>query len=199
MPRLPEFDREEVLDNALHLFWSDGYEASSISRLLEVMNLNRGSLYGSFGSKSALFSSVLDHYMSYLRCQFFNSTLVSIEDPCQAITAFFDKAFLEPDQDQLTNGCLLFNAISELSNNKPELAGKALGSIHWIRQLFYTRLLEAKQSGMVGEEQDVDTLADYLIALLAGFRTLCKSGANAEVLKRVIDAGLGTVFTRYII
>jgi TetR/AcrR family transcriptional repressor of nem operon len=196
MPRLPEFDRQEVLDSALSLFWSDGYEASSISKLLNVMNLNRGSLYSSFGSKAALFSTVLDHYMAYLQCHLFNSTLVSAEDPCDAITAFFDKAFFEPDQSQLANGCLFFNAISELSNNEPELAGKARESIHWIRQLFYSRLVEAKQLGKVDSEQDIEGLSDYLIALVAGLRTLCKSGADAVVLRRVIDAGLSTVFTR---
>lgn len=196
MPRLPEFDREEVLGNALSLFWSDGYEASSISKLLNVMSLNRGSLYSAFGSKAALFSTVLDHYMAYLQCHLFNSTLVSVEDPCDAITSFFDKAFFEPDQSQLANGCLFFNAISELSNNEPELAGKALESVNWIRQLFYTRLLEARQLGKVDSGQDIEGLADYLIALVAGLRTLCKSGANAEVLRRVIDAGLSTVFTR---
>lgn len=196
MPRLPEFDRDEVLDNALSLFWSDGYEASSISKLLSVMNLNRGSLYSAFGSKAALFSTVLDHYMGYLQCHLFSCTLVSVEDPCDAITAFFDKAFFEPEQSQLANGCLFFNAISELSNNKPELAGKARESIQWIRQLFYTRLLEAKQLGRIGSGQDIEGLADYLIALVAGLRTLCKSGANADVLRRVIDAGLSSVFTK---
>ena len=108
---------------------------------------------------------------------------------------FFDKAFFEPEQSQLANGCLFFNAISELSNNKPELAGKARESINWIRQLFYTRLLEAKRLGMIGAGQDIEGLADYLIALVAGLRTLCKSGANTDVLRRVIDAGLSTVFT----
>lgn len=196
MPRLPEFDRGEVLDNALNLFWSDGYEASSISRLLEVMNLNRGSLYGSFGSKAELFRVVLDHYMAYLQGQLFNSTLVGVEDPCEAITSFFEKAFFEPDQSQLANGCLLFNAVSELNNNEPELAGKAIESIHWIRQLFYTRLLQARQLGKIGSDQDIESLADYMIALVAGLRTMCKSGADAQALKGVIDTGLGAVFTR---
>ena len=91
---------------------------------------------------------------------------------------------------------MFFNAISELSNNEPELAGKARESVHWIRQLFYTRLLEAKQLGKVDSGQDIEGLADYLIALVAGLRTLCKSGANTAVLRRVIDAGLSTAFTR---
>ena len=196
MPRLPEFNREEVLDSALSLFWSDGYEASSINRLLDVMHLNRGSFYSAFGSKSALFSTVLDHYMAYLQCHLFSCTLAGVEDPCDAITAFFEKAFFEPEQRQLANGCLFFNAISEMSNNKPELAGQARESVRWIRQLFYSRLLEAKQLGMIDPKQDIEGLADYLIALLSGLRTLCKSGANAEVLRRVIDAGMSAVFTR---
>ena len=42
MSRLREFDRTDVVTKALNLFWSDGYNASSISKLIDVMGINRG-------------------------------------------------------------------------------------------------------------------------------------------------------------
>lgn len=195
MPRQPQFDRQKVLDRALALFWSDGYEASSVSRLLAVMDLNRGSLYGSFGGKSALYSEVLDHYMAMLCKNLFSCSLLTTEDPKKAITSFYQKAFVEQeDKDKLANGCLFFNAISELNKTEPELAGKAIKAIAWIRQLFLSRLVEAQQAGQISPEKDPEALSDYLIGLTAGLRALCKSGADVDVLQKVIDTGLSPVF-----
>ena len=39
MARTPEFDREQVLDAALHAFWRKGYEATTLSDLLEATGL----------------------------------------------------------------------------------------------------------------------------------------------------------------
>ena len=195
MPRQPQFNREKVLDRALNLFWSDGYEASSISKLLSVMDLNRGSLYASFGGKNALYLEVLDHYMAMLCKNLFSCSLMTTEDPKTAITSFYQKAFIEQeDKDKLANGCLFFNAISELNKTQPELAVKAVNSIKWIRQLFLSRLVEAQQAGQISPEKDPESLSDYLIGLTAGLRALCKSGADVDVLKKVIDTGLSPVF-----
>lgn len=195
MPREPEFDRTEVLDRALQLFWSDGYEASSISKLLDVMDLNRGSLYASFGGKSALYTEVLDHYMTMFRAELYGPTLVAIEDPQQAISSFFHKAFIEQkDEERLANGCLLLNAISALNKTEPELAGRAIDAVQWIRTLMLSRLVEAQQLGQISTDKNPAELADYLIALLSGLRTLCKTGAASSTLQPVIATGLSAVF-----
>lgn len=195
MPRQPEFDRAEVLDSALDLFWSVGYEASSISKLLDAMELNRGSLYAAFGGKSALYTEVIDHYLALFRQQLYGPTLESVENPKQAIGDFFQQAFIEPqDPGKLANGCLLLNAISSLNKTEPELANKANDAVKWIRGLILARLVEAQQQGDIAAHKNPAGLADYLIALLAGLRTLCQSGSNRDTLQEVIDTGLSPVF-----
>jgi len=42
------------------VFWAEGYEATSMQDLVEAMGINRGSLYGTFGGKRALFLAALD-------------------------------------------------------------------------------------------------------------------------------------------
>src|SRR5262245_18775572 len=44
------------------VFWSKGYEGTSLSDLTEAMGINRPSLYAAFGDKEALFRKVLDRY-----------------------------------------------------------------------------------------------------------------------------------------
>jgi AcrR family transcriptional regulator len=52
-PRI--FDPDLVLENAMQLFWSKGYEATSLQDLLATTGLSKSSLYESFGNKQRLF------------------------------------------------------------------------------------------------------------------------------------------------
>ena len=62
MARHKAFNREEVLDRAIEVFWAHGYEATSIQELVDSMGINRGSLYDTFGDKHRLFLEALDRY-----------------------------------------------------------------------------------------------------------------------------------------
>jgi TetR/AcrR family transcriptional repressor of nem operon len=62
MPWEKTFDTDVALTKAMEAFWSRGYEATSISDLVERMGINRGSLYDTFGDKRSLFMSALRAY-----------------------------------------------------------------------------------------------------------------------------------------
>ena len=63
MARPKEFNPETALDKAIELFWRKGYEATSIEDLVASMDINRGSLYETFGDKQKLYASVLQHWL----------------------------------------------------------------------------------------------------------------------------------------
>jgi AcrR family transcriptional regulator len=56
------FDREAALAQATRLFWTNGYEATSIADLTEAMGIGAPSLYAAFGSKDALYIEALRYY-----------------------------------------------------------------------------------------------------------------------------------------
>ena len=55
MPRPKEFSPDDAIEKAMQVFWHKGYEATSMEDLLTAMDLNRGSLYDTFGDKRQLF------------------------------------------------------------------------------------------------------------------------------------------------
>src|ERR1700694_6107279 len=62
MARPRGFDEMQVLQAARDEFWSCGYAATSIDGVAAVTGLGKGSLYGAFGDKHALFLRVFDDY-----------------------------------------------------------------------------------------------------------------------------------------
>jgi len=60
------FDREIALERATRLFWTKGYDSTSISDLTEAMEIGTKSLYAAFGSKEELYGEALRfYYRSY--------------------------------------------------------------------------------------------------------------------------------------
>ena len=60
-PRL--FDREDVLRRAMHVFWSKGFQETSVLNLVEVMGMTAPSVYLAFGSKEKLFEQAFQLYL----------------------------------------------------------------------------------------------------------------------------------------
>src|ERR1700735_1867096 len=57
-----EFDRDQALGKAMHLFWSRGYDAISMADLRAELGLTQASLYAAFGSKEQLFRDAVELY-----------------------------------------------------------------------------------------------------------------------------------------
>lgn len=57
-----QFDRNEVLDKSVDLFWQHGFNASSMQQVVKTTGLKPGSIYLAFGSKKGLFREALERY-----------------------------------------------------------------------------------------------------------------------------------------
>ena len=59
MARPREFDEDEVLEQAMQVFWRRGYRATSLNDLLAAMDLSKSSFYETFGTKRELLLTAL--------------------------------------------------------------------------------------------------------------------------------------------
>ena len=62
MARPLEFDRNQALEKAMEVFWTQGYKATSVNDLTQAMGVSKSSLYGTFGGKHALFIECIKFY-----------------------------------------------------------------------------------------------------------------------------------------
>lgn len=60
-----QFDREEAVKSAMHLFWQNGYDSTSLAMLKASIGkgITAPSFYAAFGSKEALFNEAVECYL----------------------------------------------------------------------------------------------------------------------------------------
>ena len=92
MARPVEFDEAKVLTSAMEQFWKEGYEASSVQKLLDCTGINRGTLYNSFGDKDTFFKSCVDQYSNIIE-QHLDASLKNEKlGPWESIIAYFTES-----------------------------------------------------------------------------------------------------------
>lgn len=180
-----EFDIDDVLDRATDVFWTLGYEGTSVDDLLDAMKINRSSMYATLGDKEKLFELCLDRYVSTVASEI-NGYLRAPGPGLDAI-----RGTLEQVADFVTQnvrkGCFVTNSAIELGAVNPKLHEKASAAIQGMEMAYADALQRAVQQREIPEDADVPSLAKFLIATNEGVVVMGKAGADRAVLDQVIE------------
>lgn len=189
MPRPKSFNPDDALDKAMQVFWHKGYEATSMEDLLKAMDLNRGSLYDTFGDKRQLFLKVMDRYCT----TFVGPKLSLLNQPGQALPTLhrFINGMIEGGlADPQRRGCFISNTVMELSPHEKEIAGTLRQALKMAEDAFFKVLARAKEQGELKDEKDPRALARFLTTMMQGIVVMIKAGTPAEVVKQTAETGL---------
>ena len=190
MARPKAFNPDEALDKAMHVFWHKGYEATSMEDLLSAMDLNRGSLYDTFGDKRELFLKAMDRYCTGGGV---GSRISILHQPGPALPLIrrFIGAMLEFGlSDPLRRGCLITNTVMELAPHEKDIARKVAGRLQMAEEAFFTLLSRAKHEGELAKEKDPRALARVLVTMMQGTIVMIKAGTPANVVKQTAKTAL---------
>lgn len=183
------FDEKEVIDKAIALFWTHGYEAASTDELLAAMGIGKGSFYHAFpGGKKELFERAMEQFnnkgVSRLKKE-----LLENSRPAARIRAFFlDIANCSRSEHE--RGCFFGNAIAELSIIDTPLKNKAVKQLRQLEQLFYEGIKAAQEQNELKTKEDPALLARYLLNLWNGLNISRRMYPDAAQLKPLIEMHL---------
>lgn len=190
MPRPKEFNPDDALEKAMHVFWHKGYEATSMEDLLTAMNINRGSLYDTFGDKRELFLKAMDRYCTGGGI---GSRLSILNQPGPALSLIrqFIGHLLEFGlSDPLRRGCLITNTVMELAPHEKDIARKVAGRLQMAEDAFFRLLTRAKQEGELAKDKDPRALARVLVTMMQGTIVMIKAGSPADAVKQTAETAL---------
>jgi TetR/AcrR family transcriptional repressor of nem operon len=181
MAGVKQFDRSEVLDRAMALFWTRGYEATSIQDLVEATGVNRGSIYGTFGDKKGLFLAALDHYLETVAKSLMAE--LSDPDPRRAIERMFDSLIRRTSDPKFPRGCFITNTSLECPASGDEITRKIAEAIGQQESAIYRVLRRAQAEGSLASTLDARALARFFLGVAQGLNVVNKAVADPEVLK----------------
>ncbi|MGW4161672.1 TetR/AcrR family transcriptional regulator [Streptomyces sp. NPDC004788] len=185
MARTKEFDPDAALQAALELFWARGYEATTMSDLVERLGIGRASIYATFGSKHELYVRALDRYRETHDPQLM-AELSAPGPALPAVRALVRRFAAEAATEEVRlNGCFVTNSAAELGPHDRTVARRVELSWEQIETLLHAALVRARAQGELPEGRDPRALARMLLVLMQGLRVVGKASSDPG---RVRDA-----------
>ncbi|BFN28261.1 HTH-type transcriptional repressor ComR [Pseudomonas sp. SCT] len=172
----------------MQLFWSKGYEATSLQELLAATGLSKSSLYESFGNKQSLFEAAFSRYFDARAKQMYER-LGQARSPLSFIHDCLLSVVEEVGQGT-PRGCMLVNVANEFSTSDPSVRGLIELATRRFRQVFERAFEQAQACGQIGDSHSPDSLALYTHCVMVGLRTQVKSGLPKQELLIVVDLAM---------
>ena len=179
-----QFEADAAVDKAMHLFWRQGYAATTPQELATELGIGKGSLYNTFESKHALFVQALRRY-SALRLDYLDGMLDSpgpiaprLEQAVRALAGV----------GAHTRGCVMVNAAAELGAVDAEVNGIAAELFAGIEAAFARAISRGAGTGEFTDTARAATAPGQLLATTIGLSVLAKSGAPLVATLAALDA-----------
>ncbi|WP_285484933.1 TetR/AcrR family transcriptional regulator [Amycolatopsis sp. NBRC 101858] len=193
MARPRSFDESAVLRTARDRFWSTGYAGTKIDDIAAATGLGKGSLYGAFGDKHALFVRVFeDHCATAIE-----GARRKLDGPdSDALRRLHDYVLADAEAvaaDDIHRGCLIAKAAAECAEHDPEIADRARRAFRELNDLLTTCVAAAQRAGDLDGTQDPRRLAGLLLAAMRGIEALGKGGCDRADLRGIAETALAVL------
>jgi len=132
------FDRIDVIDNAIKLFWHHGYTASSVQLITQYTGLKPGSLYNEFGNKEGLFTAALQRYAQNT-IDMIHTTMDEEQNTKKAVLRILEESIEASNLCDFC-GCFLIKTQLELGAQDNPLYKLALNKLNEIEKTYQSYL-----------------------------------------------------------
>jgi TetR/AcrR family transcriptional repressor of nem operon len=165
MSRTKQYDRQNVLRKAAQQFWRRGFDATSMSDLVEATGLNSASMYKEFGNKEGLFENAL---LDYQKTRLEPYIQILLDRPgMQGIEAFLNAAVSRAESGDY-QGCLMLNTLAEEHSVSKAAIRRVENFCVKLKEALAGAIAGAQKEGTVPAGKDAAVLADFIICLMHG-------------------------------
>lgn len=188
MGRPRAFDRQQAIEQAMHLFWEQGYETTSLSQLKAQLGggISAPSFYAAFGSKEALFREAvqcyLESYAGVTECLWDDAI-----PPREAVELALRRSTTMQCDSGHPRGCMV--ALGTMSAPGPEHAHVAepLAISRSRTHAGFVRCVERGiATGELAENTDAHAMGTAFNSFLLGVSISARDGIDVSVLSASI-------------
>jgi len=186
------FDEYQCLEKAKEVFWTKGYEATTLDDLLHAMELRKSSFYNSFVSKEHVFLRTMRLHDKTSFDSF--RMMLKASDNGIDVLKFLFFQFADASKSEHMRGCYAGNVIVELNANHPKMTNGAKKYLLQLEQVFFEIIEDGKKSKNLKTEEDSRLLAQTLITLWNGINITRRVHNNKEELRKLIAFQLKIIY-----
>jgi TetR/AcrR family transcriptional repressor of nem operon len=189
MARPKQFDPDTTLDEAMRLFWEQGYEATSVQDLVERTGVHKRSMYDTFGDKHALFMKALSHYGEVQDALMQDAAAAGTSSATETIRAVLETSVPDAASER-PRGCLFVNTATELGAQDPEAARRVKQHVKTAERMLHQLVERGQRDGDITTRLEPATLAKVLNDVWLGLRVQSRAGIATAQLRATIDAAM---------
>ncbi|MGV7106921.1 TetR/AcrR family transcriptional regulator [Flavobacterium sp. U410] len=190
MARCVEFNETEKIEKAMNVFWEKGYNATSMQDLVDAMQINRSSLYNTFGDKHNLFLKCLSNYFDNAMLEL-KEKVAKEKSAKQALTNIIrDKVSWIVDCEK---GCLGMKTIFEIAPEDLEVRNQMKKN----NEIYLIFLADVVQKAIDNKEldgsSDAQLIAEYIVTSFTGWKQSYILERNPIRIKKMSEFLIKTI------
>ena len=188
MARQKEFDRDEALRTAIHVFQRQGFGATTTDDLRHAIGIGRQSLYDTFKGKEEIYLEALQIYASDRFAMFLEESRKS-KSPLEGIERILLKIPSE-DKKQRALSCLGVSSVCEFGESNKEVSRINKSAASALLTLLATLIAEGQKKGEIKSSLQASRVAQYLLTLISGLRINARGGTTPELMIQIIEVAV---------
>lgn len=174
--------RESILAAAVEVFASSGYHRGKVSEIAARVGVTEPVVFQNFGSKAALFASVLDRAGTLVSAEITHQLTAEGATPSAVLDAFFAPEHQDWLHSRGSLGVLFHDAMTLTA--EPEIAKVARTATQAVAVAIADVFERAQRAGEIRAEVDSDLAAWWLLSLIASRTFRAAVAPDHEELER---------------
>lgn len=166
--------RQYILEKAIETIYENGFQATSIDKILNNTEVTKGAFYYHFKSKEEMGLAVINEIIASSLAENLIEPLSRGKATTETIYLTFENFMLNSTEVEIRYGCIMNNLIQEMAPINQMFADALFTLIEkWTNEM--TRVLkEAQSNGNFPKEIDAKETAAFVITSYEGARNLGK-------------------------
>lgn len=192
-PRRNEHIRDELLERGIDVLSEHGYHGTGIKKILDVVNVPKGSFYNYFHSKEQFVSEIIDKYSTDLLERLDQYLEKTSDDPVTAIKTVYYTAIDELHEKGL-KGCLMGNLAAEIAGSSGECRMAMKQAFELWKERFVVLIENAQEMDLLRNDLSPEILSDIFWNTWQGGMLRMKIDNDTEPLKKLVDVMLDVLY-----
>jgi TetR/AcrR family transcriptional regulator, transcriptional repressor for nem operon len=180
-----ERTKQQIIEQVAPLFNAQGYFGTSLSDVLEVTGLPKGTIYRYFESKDELALAAFDFAYARLR-ERFAKAIRENKNTVKRLLAIITEYSNILDDPYLYGGCPILNTAVEGDDAHPVLLQRAREAMDEWRKMIHITVRNGKQRKEMKQVNE-DEIASILISSIEGAIVMAKLYDDKKHIRRTVE------------